>query len=414
LALALAAPVDVSAQHPPITIPPAAQITPPAAPPAAPGSPPGPRSLLPTEIETLRDPLGAGIVMYGQLTGKADSALGVISAIFAYSQAFDPTPTPLLAVADQNDRAAQALFAGAVHGVPILGVAAVALRDFGGDVRVFYDYADSLGASFPRLQQALGDGGGDAGLGPIHLGDGSEIGVGPGWRVIGQGKNVVDLSGPQGEFMTLGDAIRVYAGPTALAGAVAQGPCCDPAEALQAAFPQLAAAAQRRGLLLPQLTGIAGSAATAPPSGGQAALILADLTVGGRPYRYLVFAEATGGFTDPWTLRLSGAMAPSPVFATELPVLLAIWGSYSANPAGFTNHLKDAAQAIPGLQPMLQSPFSATSTAVYRADSGWNDAIRAVETSSNQPISDAISQHLLDQLAKDSGRTWHIAPAPAR
>jgi hypothetical protein len=63
---------------------------------------------------------------------------------------------------------------------------------------------------------------------------------------------------------------------------------------------------------------------------------------------------------------------------------------------------------------MLQSPFSATSTAVYRADSGWNDVIRAVETSANQPIADSISQHLLEQLRKDSGRAWHIAPAAAR
>jgi hypothetical protein len=410
--------VGAQAQNRPITIPPAAQIAPPAPvpppPPAAPlGIAPAPRALLPASVETVRDPQGAGIVMYGQLSGKADSALAVGSAIFAYSQAFDPLPAPLLAVADKNDRSAQSLFAATVHGVTVLGVAVVALSDAGGNVSVFYDYPDSFAASFPRLQQALGPGRADTGLTPLHLADGSEISVAPGWRVLGQGKGLIDLAGPQGEFMSLGDTIPVYAGATALAGSVAQGPCCDPVAALQAAFPQIAANAQRRGLPPLLLTGIVDSAATAAPTGGRGALILATVSLGGRAYSYLTLAEAIGGFSDPWTLRLSGVMAPQPVFAAELPRLLQMWTSHSANPQGLAASLKAAAQSIAALEPMLQPATEATQ---YRADGGWNDVIRAVVTQAGatggNPIDGATVYNLLDRLAKDSGGPWHVAPSP--
>jgi len=72
-AVAFALPICSQAQNRPITIPPATQIVPPALPPAAAtlatpapqGLPPAPREVLPTSVEIVRDPLSAGIVMYG-------------------------------------------------------------------------------------------------------------------------------------------------------------------------------------------------------------------------------------------------------------------------------------------------------------------------------------------------------------
>jgi hypothetical protein len=419
-AVAIALPVSGGAQNRPITIPPATQITPPALPPAAPaaasptaqGIAPAPRALLPASVETVRDPLGSGIVMYGQLTGKADSAFAVISSIFAYSGAFDPIPAPLLAVADKNDRLAQTLFAATVHGATVLGIAVVVLDDTGGNVSVFYDYAASFPASFPRLQQALGPGGANAGLTQLQLADGSQISLAPGWRVIGQGKGLVDLSGGQGEFVSLGNSIPVYDGPAALSRSVAHGQCCDPIAALQAVFPQLAATAQPRGWPSQMLTDIVVSAPIDTQNGGQGALILAAVSVGGRAYSYLALAEAIGGFTNPWTLRLSSAMAPQPVFAAELPSLLSIWSSYSANPQGLGERLKAVAQSIGALQPMLQPAPDATQ---YRADGGWNDVINAVVThpgaSGSSRVDDATVRNLLDRLAKDNGGPWHVAPS---
>jgi hypothetical protein len=140
-AAALATPIAAAAQsgsHP-IAIPPA-QIPPPAASgdPAAtqPPSQPTMRSLLPSSVQILRDSRGTGIVMYGALTAPAASALAVLQGVFTYSQAFDPIPALPLALADEADRHAQALFTATVHGAPVIGVTVVSLGDKGGDVAV--------------------------------------------------------------------------------------------------------------------------------------------------------------------------------------------------------------------------------------------------------------------------------------
>jgi hypothetical protein len=415
--LALGTPGALRAASPPITIPPASQIAPPSGPASAPSSAPPAaaptlRALLPTRIETLRDPQGAGIVISGELTGTADSATAMLAAIFAYSAAFDPTPKPRLAVSDQNDRSAQALFTATVHGVPVIGVAVVALRDTGGDVSVFYDYPDSFAASFPRLRQALGHGSDNlaAALAPLHLADGSTVGVAPGWRVIGQGKGVVDLAGPQGEFLSLGDTIPVYAGNTLLAGSVAQAPCCDPVAAFRAAFPQLAANAMHRGLPPQLLTGILDSAESAAPTGGQGAFILGSVSVGGRAYSDVALAYAIGSFTDPWTFRLSSIMAPQAVLTAELPVLLQIWASFSADEPGLAPRLPEAARSLEALRPLLQ-PEAAPQATEANASEGWSGIIPEIATSmGGGEVDSTIAAKLTDRLGKDSGRTWRVVP----
>ena len=139
-------------------------IIPPAKLPAATGSPSAPptipvaaRQLLPMDVEVLRDNDGTGLAMYGALNGKAASAVGVVLAIFAYSEAFDSKPSPLLVLADKDDRHAQVLFTTTVQGDPAIGLAIVALDDWGGDATVFYDGADAFADSFPRLRLALAE-----------------------------------------------------------------------------------------------------------------------------------------------------------------------------------------------------------------------------------------------------------------
>lgn len=113
------------------------------------------RTLLPTEMHILRDPEGSGIAMHGALADKATSAVGVLLAVFANSEAFDPTLSPPLVLADKDDQHAQALFTATVHGGAVTGVAAAALSDSGGEVTVIYDDTDGFAAAFPRLRQAL-------------------------------------------------------------------------------------------------------------------------------------------------------------------------------------------------------------------------------------------------------------------
>lgn len=120
-----------------------------------PGIPPASRDILPSAMTTLHDPSGDGVALYGALSRPAASALGVMLAIFASSQAFDAAPSPRLVLADRDDRHAQALFTATVRGAPVLGLAVVALAPAGGETAVLYDDAEAFPDSFARLRQAL-------------------------------------------------------------------------------------------------------------------------------------------------------------------------------------------------------------------------------------------------------------------
>jgi len=411
LAASAGAQVRSTQRLPLVTIPPApdAGQNVAALPPAS-GVPPAARSLLPTAVQILRDTQGTGIVIYGALTGKADSALAVLSGVFAYSQAFDRPPIPKLILADRDDQRVQALFTAAADGSPVTGIAVIALSDSGGDVSVFYDYAGSFAASFPRLRQALSQSGGTGTvpLSPIRLGDGSKIGIPEGWRVIGQGSGSVDLLGPLGEFVSLGAASPVYS----RSPGGAQTPCCDPVKSLQAVYPQVAAVEQRLGVPPQLLAGIADSQPTTAPTGGEAAFVLANINAGGRPFTYFALVQAVAGFTDPWTLTMSGAMAPQAIFAEEFPTLLRIWGSHTANPPGFADRLQQAAQGMDATAQMLRATIAARETADYNASEGWEPAIRglAATEGGQSRLDDALGQPLASMLGKDTDRTWRPVP----
>jgi hypothetical protein len=375
---------------------------------------PAPRALLPTAVQVLRDSQGAGLAMYGTLTGKAASAAAVLLAIFANSEAFDPTPTLLLVLADDSDRHAQALFTATVHGARVIGIAVAALGDNGGDVTVFYDDGDAFTASFPRMQQALAQSGGvgTVVLSPLRLSDGKEIGLPVGWRVIGEGADTVDLQGPRGESISLAKTLPVYTSETGPSGAVPQVTCCDPRQAFETLYPQIAAAEQRTGFPPQTLGDIVESQPAPAEAHGKAAFILGNLRISGSDYAYLALAEATPGFTDPWTFTLSATMAPQPIFATELPTMLQIWKSYRGAASVFGDDMWRALQNMSATQEMLKSAITTRETADYNADAAWSEGIAAVAAAKGgqTAIGDALAQSLAEKLAGDTGRPWRIVP----
>jgi hypothetical protein len=421
----VAVPVEPLAQTggaPPIRIPPA-QLPPLAAAPSpvAPVAPakidPAPRALLPARVQVLRDLNGSGMAMYGALNGTTASATGVVLAIFANSGAFDPTPVVQLMTADESDRHAQALFTATVHGTPVTGIAIAALSEAGGDVTVFYDNTDAFAASFARMQQTLAEGPGvqTVALSPSHLDDGSEIGLPLGWRVMTQGVDAVDLQGPQGEFISLGAAMPVYAGDIGADSPVLQAPCCDPRATFEMLFPKIAAAFQRRGFPAIELAEIVETRSDEARNSRQGTLILGNLQVGGEAYGYFAAAAAVASLTDPWTFTLSGAMAPQPIFAAEFPALMQIWNSYRAVHPTFGLNLKlpQAVRGMSATEAMLASSLAARETTEYNASPGWSQVIAAITKPEPAQINEAIAQPLVDRLSSDAGRRWRIVPQAA-
>jgi hypothetical protein len=413
LIIVLAAPAEPLAQTggqplikiPPAQLPPVAAATPsPAA--APPSIRPSPRALLPTRVQILHDSQGAGLALYGALTGKADSAAGVSLAIFANSGAFDPTPSVKLVVADEADRHAQALFTATVKGVPVTGIAVAALNDSGGDVTVFYDAVAAFAGSFPRMREALAqsDGVGMAELSPLRGGDGNTVSIPPSWEATTQGVGSVTLQGRQGEVMSLGAAYPVYANPDKSSTHVLQASCCDPVDAFAAVYPQIIAA-PRPGVPPQEPGSIIESQPIADQTGGTAALILSHLRVSGDDYAYIARAETIPGFADPWTFKLSGVMAPQPIFAAELPTLLQIWKSYSGARPGFDDALQRALGDMSATQEMLKLSITARETRDYNADTGWDAVIAAFAEGKTDP---SLEQSLIARIAGDTNRGWRI------
>ncbi len=391
-------------------------------------------SVLPQRYQVVRDPQGTGAAVYGTLNGAARSAQSVLLAVFEVQRSqtqhpfhlFDNIPDLQAVVSDRTDQNVQALFSATRRGTRVLGVVSVSL-DGGGSVSLLFDRPESFSNSLPRLRQALaqdvGRGHREAPLYRTTLGDGSSISLPQGWRVTHQARGSVDLAGPQGEEMSLGAAAPVYRQvqrlPYMPQGYVLQAPCCDPVRAYAALFPQIAAATTQRLGKPPQfLDRIVEYQPTAWP-GGQAGYILSASRVGGRPYLNYLLLAALPGYSDPWTVYISGLSAPAEIFREELPTMLKVWGSYSVNPAIFAERLQHAAQTMKATAEMMRATMAETSRAFHSCHEGWDQVIRGVQTiedtrtGGRMTVENTASQRLADQLSADTGHPWVIVP-PSR
>ena len=392
-------------------------------------------SVLPQRPQVFQDPQSGGMASYGTLNGPAQSAQSVLLSVLEAQEGqtdrrfrfFDGIPRLQAVVADRTDQNVQALFSGTRQGTPIMGVVSVTL-DNGGSVSLLFDRPDSFSNSFLRLRQALAQsaprGHAEVPLHPARLADGSSISFPQGWNVITVNRGSVDLSGPRGEEMSLGAAASVYnhvpRPPYLPANYVFQAPCCDPVRAYAALFPQIAGALAQRGVRPPQaLDRIVEYQPTAWPR-GRAAYILSASRMAGRPRLNYLLVVAMPGYLDPWTVYMSGVSAPADVFREELPTMLKIWGSYSVNPAIFTERLQHAAQTMKSTAEMMRATAAETSRGMQSCHEGWDQVIRGVRTIENQgtgeritDVENTMSQRLADQLSAETARQWVIVP-PSR
>jgi hypothetical protein len=384
---------------------------------------PADMSVLPQRYQSYRDPQGSGMAVYGVLNGNPRSAGSVLLALLE-ARTFDDLPVLQTVVADQGDQHVQALFSARMNGTPVLGVATVDLGDSGGSVTLLFDRPQSFRYSFSRLRQGLAKSGGrhraEVPLEPIRLADGSALSIPQGWRVSAQGRGSVDLDGPNGEAISLGAAAPVYNRvqrlPYMPAGYVFQAPCCDPVRAYVALVPQISAAMQKLGRPPQQLVGIVESQPTAWGA-GQAAFLLTELRIGGRPYLNYALVAAMPSYSDPWTVYISAVAAPEEIFGDEFSMMLKVWGSYTINPAVFAERLQHAAQTMKETQQMMRDTMAETSRAMQSAHEGWDQVIRGVQTIENTntgrrwTVDNEWSQQLVDRLSTDTGNHWRIVPS---
>lgn len=376
-------------------------------------------SVLPQKFQIVfRDPESGGYALYGTLNDGAISAQSVLVTFLQLQgsrsqhplRLFDGPLHPRAVVADRADKNLQAFFSGTRNRTPVLGLISLSVAGKG-SLTLLFDRADVFANSFGRLRQGLGEAAErevETPLYPLTLADGSRISLPQGWNVTGVHSGSVDLAGPNGEGMSLGAATSVYqyVPPYMPQNYVMQAPCCDPVRAFLVLSRGLAPGAQ-----------IVESQPTPWPN-GQAAYLLFATPKFGRSYLNYWLVVAMPGYSDPWTLYISGFSAPEPVFRQEFPMMLRIWGSYSVNPAVFAERLEHAARAMKATNEMMQETMANASRIQNSCNEGWDQVIRGVESLENgrtgerlPEVANSLAQPMADALSRETGDPWGIVPA---
>src|SRR5713101_7149949 len=235
-------------------------------------------------------------------------------------------------------------------------------------------FLNSIAHRLKALAQNTGAGA-DAPLHNIKLADGSTIGVPQGWTITAQGRGSVDLAGPNGEGISLGAAAPVYSqaprAPYLPPGYLLEAPCCNPVRAYQILFPQIAAGIAKMGGPVQQLQRIIETQPAQFPGRGQAAFILVELLVAGRPSLSYCLVIASPNYSDPWTFYLSGVLAPKELFQAELPLMLKVWKSFTANPDSFPQHLQRAVQSMSATSGQSPQQQTGDRPITFPPDSAW-------------------------------------------
>ncbi len=338
---------------------------------------------------------------------------------------FDAPPALSGAVGDDADQHLQVFFSASLSSQPVAGVIAVAVTPQRAQVDLILDRPAALGSSLVRLGPLLpafqlGVGGAVTALPPMQsvmLPDGSAtIELPAGWRITAGHRGTCDVAGPQGELMSLGAATQVWTNPMARLNGLFVAPYSAPVTAVQVLSPQISAALARLGQPPVQLVRILESQATPAPA-GQAAMILYETNNSGRSFLNLGLVLTTVTGPEQWLFYVSAVSAPAQSFAAELPLLRAIWKSFSVTPAEQQRRMDDAIQNMNQTWAMLRSAQSNATRASLSGAEGWDQVIRGVLTIENPrsgvraEIPNDKAQRWVDRLNESGTGHWRVVPA---
>jgi hypothetical protein len=371
---------------------------------------------LPAGFTLTRDPQGSGGVILGSFSGNARSATATAQGMLGELRGFfDAFPSISTAARSDSDRQFQALFSTSIENVPVVGVIGVELNAGGGTVAIVYDRAGHLRDSYLRLR------GKSVSLQRTGLPDGSSIRLPQGWRVSGSAKGSVDVTGPNREAISLGIAAPVHTQRPNLPGGYANyvfwGPCCDPVRAMAALTPQVSALLVKTGGPSLQLLRVIDSQPTpSPVNGGQSAFIFADTSVGGRPSQQFSWVLAAPAGYGQWMYYISSISAPTEIFAAQASTMIAIWNSYSINPAVFKERMDTAIRNMNQATASILAAGRESERVRECAAERWDQVIRGVDTIENASsgrryqVDDSYARNLVNGLNETGTGNWKVVP----
>lgn len=364
---------------------------------------------------------GTGRLLRSSFQGNAVSATmvarGYVKALTGY---FDRMPRLAGGAVDNRDRNVQAMISGTIGGVSALGLMAVTLDNGAGYVSILVDRPQRLGRTLEAVDQGAGTGGkarasryANVPWTKLRAVDGmSTVSVPQGWT--GQGQNGGwEVSGPQGESMTLGISMPYAPLPQGFnldrATAAKFSPPLDPVRAFQHTYMTYGIPAQVIEYYpAPQVL-----------SGGQSVFLLASLTARGRPYYAwgLSSSAVTSTYSQYWTHYHSAVMAPKEVFAAEFNTMIRIWQSWSISQALINQRMQAAMQAMRETNRIMSQTANDMAESRAKLNHAWSKAFRDETFVQNPQTGEHFTvrprelRSWIDRLNESEGRTvWREMP----
>ncbi|MCL6528021.1 MAG: hypothetical protein K6T57_14215 [Thermaceae bacterium] len=350
---------------------------------------------------------GQGRILYTTLSGSRSATKLAQAVRIGIQGYFDAEPSFQAGVRDPGDTQFQAAFSARLRGVAVVGLLAVTVNgSSGGTAVLMFDSQGRARQSFPAMIRALQGGGGSAPVAPLTrtpLPDGSgSIGLAPGWQITGAYQGTVDVVGPGGASMSLG-------GPHIVVPAQAA--------ALFPGYPVVSSSNPTQALV--EITRQSGAQMQVIDSrpvewqNGQAAFVRYRGSAGGRTVEGFALAALMPYDTNALLFYLSYIAAPPQVFPQIFPTALQMWGSWSINPAVFTQRLMAAAQSMRETSEIITRSYNDRSRAYDSINKGWSQYIRDTATLEyvDGRRAEDVSANFANWLVREDPVNWRIVPA---
>lgn len=315
--------------------------------------------------------------------GGTTSARKILAALKMVSaEYFDKPFTVTRAFADKHDHNLQAAFTARLKGVPVHGIASVAMQKEGGQGTLIFDNAQSFAKSFHALvarQNRGGAGqGGGTGASEVTLTrrtapDGScEISLPPGFQITDSYKGVLDIVGPKNAQMGLGGhfVCTRYEAASMFPGI----PPVDFDDPVRAMMDFVHYMGQKAGVS--SQIKILDARPIPDWNPGRAAYIRYNIRYSGKSVEgFGLFCIAPTDINQAMYYQ-SFIAAPSATYRSQFPGMMKAWGTWSINPGVFQERLMAAMQSMRGMSDIITSGHANREQSEARVFEAWSDCMR--------------------------------------
>jgi hypothetical protein len=328
-------------------------------------------NVLPGGFQSSTDADGTGTLLWAKAATGQTSAKGAMrDALGALKNYFDAAPQFASAVSDSADQVVQVMLSANFKGQPVNGIATAVIGSAGGVFGLVYDRPASLKSSFANLSKQFSaqlPKSASSGQ-PFSLaapaswtrqtgGDKSgAVNLPAGWKVTGCVQGNMQVVGPRGEYVQLGNVAfvntQLVPGTTGLAS-----PYLAPVPAFTFFTNYVTKVNRATGVNLINVPGkvIESKAVPAPMQGGEGAFMLQEMTVNGTSYKVYALVYTAKLLLSGWQFYTSYVAAPSSVFAGEFGDMMRIWNSWKVDDAVYQQMMAQTLQTMQSTSAMINN-----------------------------------------------------------